>query len=261
MILNHDQNFELGGYSLSGISDVTFSANFGVDKVLSLGGKNFGFSKRGASVGTLDFSRQLIYDDPVFLYTGESCCSGQFSYNGINYKYESGYLNSYSISCSVGQVPTVNSSFGIYGEMKSGLSNNTIVSHPDIFVPSQKSIIISSDYGVSNRIESFNYSLEIPREAKYSVGPNLFPDEVIKNGPIDISASITFNVKGFSPLDLQNFVRYVSSPSFNIQVKNRELSQTLMSFPVYNACILSQEIQGTIDSPLKVSLNYGGYLE
>ena len=261
MILNYDQNFELGGYSLSGISDITFSADFSVDKILSLGSKNFGFAKRGASIGSLDFSRQLIYNDPVFFYTGESCCSGSFSYNGIAYKYESGYLNNYSVSCSVGQVPTVSAVFGIYGEMKSGASNNTAVSHPSIFVPSQKSIVISNDYGSSNRIESFSYSLDIPREARYSVGPSLFPDAVVKNGPINISASLTFNVKGFSPLDLQNFVRYVSSPSFSIEVKNRELSQTLMNFPVFNACISSQEVQGTVDSPLMVSLNYEGYLE
>lgn len=260
-ILNFDQSFRLGGYNLSGVSDITFNSEFSAQKILSLGNKNYGFARVGPAVGAVDFSRQLIYADPVLSYTGDSCCSGVFSYGGVSYGFESGYLNSYSVSCSVGQVPSVSATIGVYGEMKSGAANHTGVTHPDIFVPSQKSIQISSDYGSSNRIESFNYSLEIAREPKYSVGPNLFPDAVIKNGPINISASATFGVGGFSALDLQNFVRYVSAPTFNIVIKNRDLSQTLMTLPVSNAQIISQQVEGTVDSPLKITLNYQGYLE
>lgn len=260
-ILNYNQSFRLDGYDLSGISDITLNSEFSAQRILSLGNKNYGFAKVGPSIGTVDFSRQLIYADPVLNYTGDFCCSGVFSYKGISYGFESGYLNSYSVSCSVGQVPSVSAIIGVYGEMKSGAANHTGVTHPDIFVPSQKSIQISNSYGSSNRIESFNYSLEASREPKYSVGSNLFPDSVVRNGPIVISASATFSVGGFSPLDLQHFVRYVSSPDFNIVIKNRDLSETLMTLPVSNSQIVSQEIQGTVDSPLKVTLNYQGYLE
>ena len=260
-ILNYDQSFRLGGYDLSGISDLSLNTEFAVQKIVSLGNKNYGFAKVGPSVGTVDFSRQLIYADPVLNYTGASCCSGVFSYGGTSYGFESGYLNSYSVSCSVGQVPNVSAVIGVYGEMKSGAASHTGVAHPSIFVPSQRSIQISNSYGSSNRIESFDYSLEISREPKYSVGSSLFPDAVVKNGPINISASATFSVGGFSPLDLQNFVRYVSAPTFSIEIKNRDLSQTLMTLPVSNAQIVSQQIQGTVDSPLKITLNYEGYLE
>ncbi len=260
-VLNYDQSFRLGGYDLSGISDITLNSEFSAQKILSLGNKNYGFARIGPSIGVVDFSRQLIYADPVLGYTGDLCCSGVFSYGNVSYGFESGYLNSYSVSCSVGQVPNVSAVIGVYGEMKTGAANHSKVTHPDIFVPSQKSIQISNNYGSSNRIESFDYSLEIPREPKYSVGSNLFPDAVVKNGPINVSASATFGIGGFSPLDLQNFVRYVSLPTFNIVIKNRDLSQTLMTLPVSNAQIVSQEIQGTVDSPLKITLNYQGYLE
>lgn len=260
-ILNYDQSFRLDGYDLSGISDLTLNTEFSVQKIVSLGSKNYGFAKVGPSVGTVDFSRQLIYADPILNYTGDSCCSGVFSYGGISYGFESGYLNSYSVTCSIGQVPNVSAVIGVYGEMKSGAANHTGMTHPSIFVPSQKSIQISNSYGSSNRIESFNYSLEISREPKYSVGPSLFPNAIVRNGPINISASATFSVGGFSPIDLQDFVRYVSAPTFNISIKNRDLSQTLMTLPVSNAQIISQQIQGTVDSPLKITINYGGYLE
>ena len=260
-ILNYDQSFRFNGYSLSGISDLSFSAEMGVSLVPSLGNKSFGFSKAGPSVGVVDFSRQLIYADPVLQCTGASACSGVFSYGSVEYGFSSGYLTEYSVSCGVGQVPSVSSSITVYGEMKTGASSHTGITHPDIFVPSQRSIILTNDYNSSNRVKSFDYSLSMVRDPRYSVGGGLFPSAVVSILPISVAASATFDVAGFSPLDLQNFVRGISAPNFIIQIKNRDLSQTLMTLPVSNAQILSQEIQGTVDSPLTLTLNYGGYLE
>lgn len=261
MILNYDQRFSFCGQNLSGLSDLTFSSNLGVGFVSSLGKKSFGFNKVAPSVGTVDFSRSLIYSDPVLNYTGENPCSGRFSYGSVDYGFESGYLTNYSVSCSVGQIPTVSSAIAVYGEMKEGAAEQEFLAHPDIFIPSPKSISVSHGFASSNRVKSFDYSISIPRLPKYSIGGGLFPDQVVCPLPLPISASVTFDVNGFTPLDLQNFVRQISSPSFIISISNRELSQTLMTLPVHNAQILSQETQGTVDAPLSLSLSYGGFLE
>lgn len=260
-ILNYDQGFSFCGQNLSGISDVTLKADFGIGYTPTLGSNTFGFHKTGPSIGGVDFSRSLIYNDPVIAYTGDLACSGQFSYGGTNYGFESGYLTNYAINCSVGQVPNVTSAISVFGEMKTGVANQTFVAHPDIFVPSQKSIIISNDYGNSNRITSFQWSISIPRQPKYTLESSLLPESVFSPTPLQISASATFGIVGFSPLDIQQFVRYIYSPNFTIIIKNRDLSQTLMTLPVNNAQILNQQIQGTVDSPLTLTLQYAGYLE
>lgn len=259
--LNYDQNFNFCGQNLSGISDLTFVSNFGVGLTTSLGNRHFGFAKVEPAAGSVEFSRSLIYADPVLAYTGDSACSGQFSYNGTSYGFESGYLTNYSVNCSVGQIPSVSSSFQVFGEMKSGAANQTFVAHPDIFVPSPKSITVSNDYSSSNRVTSFDYSVSCPRLPKRSVGEGLFPVKVFQQLPLRVSSSVTFNVRGFSSLDLQHFVRQISSPSFNIEIKNRTLSEALMVLPVQNAQITNQQLQGTVDSPLSVVLSYEGYLE
>jgi hypothetical protein len=260
-VLNYDQSFLVNGYSLSGISSINLDTDFGVSFVQTLGKKNFGHNKINPSVGKVSLSRSLIYADPVLSFTGDSCFSGVFSYGSNQYGFESGYLSDYSVSCSVGQVASVSCGFSVYGEMKSGAAVQTGVSHPGIFVPSPRSIQISNDYGNSNRIKSFDYSLSIPRKARYSVGPNLFPDSVESNGSITISASANFDVGGFSFLDLNNFVRYVSAPNFTIYIKNRDLSQTLMTLPVSNAQIVGQQIESSVDAPLSITLQYQGYIE
>jgi len=260
-ISNYDQSFRLNGYDLSGISSIGFETDFSIGLLQTLGRKNFGHTKISPSVGRVNLTRSLVYADPVIGFTGESCFSGVFSYGANSYGFESGYLNSYSVSCSVGQVASVSCGFTAYGEMKSGVANHTGMTHPDIVVPSPRSMQISNDYGDSNRINSFDYSLDVPRKARYSIGPNLFPDSVETNGSISISASATFDVGGFSALDLNHFVRYVSAPNFTINIKNRDLTQTLMTLPVSNASIVSQSIEGTVDAPLSVTLQYQGYIE
>lgn len=261
VILNYDQQFSFCGQNLSGVSDITFKSDFGVGYTPTLGTKSFGFHKTGPSVGSVDFSRSLIYADPVLQYTGNSVCSGSLSCNGISYNFESGYLTSYAISCSVGQVPNVSAAISVFGEMKSGANNQTFAPHSDVFIPSPRSISISNSYGQVNRIKSFDWSVAIPRQPKYSIGPNLFPDEVFSPTPLQIVANATFNVSGFSPLDLHQFVRHIDAPTFTINIRNRDLSQNLMTLPVNNAQIISQQVQGTVDSPLSITIQYAGYLE
>ena len=260
MFLNYDQSFLFCGQKLSGLSDLTFESDFGVGFLTTLGNKQFGFQKTQPSVGRVDFSRSLIYNDPVLAYTGNSPCSGMFSYGGINNGFESGYLDRYSVSCSVGQVPNVSASISVYGEMKSGAAIQTETAHPEIFIPSPKSITVLNDYVSSNRANSIQWSVECPRKVRYTIGDNLFPT-VEHLSPLKISAEISFDVVGFSALDLQNFARYISAPNFSVTIKNRDLSQTLMTLPVPNAQIVGQTIQGTVDSPLSLVLNYEGYLE
>jgi hypothetical protein len=261
MILNYNQEFLFCGQKLSGLSDLTFSSDFGLESFSSLGARQFGFGKAKPSVGQVEFSRSLIYNDPVLGYTGNSPCSGVFSYGEISNGFESGYLGGYSVSCSVGQVPSVSATVSVYGEMKSGVASQSEVSHPDVFIPSPKSITVTSDYSSTNRVKSFQWRVECPRRPRYSIGTNLFPDSVEQLFPLRISANIEYDVRGFSFLDLQNFARTVSAPSFSVTIKNRELSQTIMSFPIENAQIVNQQIQGTVDSPLSLGLSYEGYLE
>lgn len=259
-MMNYDASFVLNGYPLSGISDVTFSSENSLEVFKTLGARNFGFSKAGPSVGEVDFSRSLIYQDPVLSLTGDSACSGSFSSSSFNYAFYSGYLTDYSVSCSVGQVPTVGTKIKIFGEMKNSADTLPVVTHPDIFVPSPKSISVSTEHSSTNRVQSFDCSFAVNREPKYSVN-TLFPDAVVRNGPIDISASVTYNIKNFSPIDLQKFVREISAPSFIISIKDRTLTQTVASFSIQNAHILSHSLQGTVDSPLSLTVNYGGFYE
>ena len=259
-ILNYDLSFRLGGYDLSGVSSIGLASDFGVGFIPTLGNKSFGMTKVSPSKSSLSMNRSLIYDDPVLGYTGDSPCSGIFTRNSISYGFSSGFLTNYSISCSVGQVPSTSTSFSIYGKIQSGLSQQNLATHPEIFIPSPKSIVISNDFASSNRAIGFDYSLEIPRKPIYSVN-SIYPDFVLVNGPRKISASITYEIKGFLPLEVDYFVSQLSTPNFSVNIKNRALTSTISSFQVYNAQIISQKIDSNADTPQTLTLEYEGFLD
>lgn len=259
-VLNYDLSFSLGGYNLSGISSLDLNSDFGVGFIPTIGNRHFGMTKVSPAQCSLSMNRSLIYSDPVLGYTGDLPCSGIFTKNGIKYGFSSGYLENYAISCSVGQIPSSSSSFSIFGRIQSGLAEQASVPHPEIFIPSPKSIFVSNDFAETNRVVGFDYSINIPRKAAYSVN-SIDPNYVFVNGPRKISASISYDVGGFLPMDIDFFVSKIFAPSFNVIINNRASPSVVSSFRVENAQIISQQINSSADSPQTLNLEYEGYLD
>ena len=259
-ILGHNQSFRVDGYDLSGVSDVSFSTNYGKSFTPVLGRPNFGFTQTSPPESVVSFSRSLIYADPIFNHTGDSSFSGSFAYNGNVYGFSSGYLTSYSVSASVGQVPSVSASVQIFGELTSGFATQAQENHPSLFVPSPRSISVTSDFGSSDKVTSFNYSISPNRLPQYSINGGLFPDFVGLVDPVRIEGSLTVNLSSQTPKDAMAYLREVFAPQFVIIIKDRMLQNTLMTLPVSNAEIVSSDLSATTDSPLNLNISYQGYL-
>ena len=134
------------GYSNSS----NISAPLGTTRGLTLVG--------GATSQTVSFSRNLIYQDPIYDFRRDSeVMAGSFNYNNnTSYGFNSGYLSSYSVNCAVGAIPKVNASFIVYDEMRSGV-NATGTANTNIYIPSQGSITATCDNSSSNRVIGFDY--------------------------------------------------------------------------------------------------------
>ena len=92
----------------------------------------------GATTQQLSITRNLIYDDPVLNFTGESNISGSINYNNNNNGFRSGYLTDYLVSCAVGAIPKVTTNITIYDELVSGTKNASgSVAAPSIYIPNQ----------------------------------------------------------------------------------------------------------------------------
>ena len=266
--LNYECRFFIEGVplnkytELSGINslDIGYQNSSSINK--PLGSVRGVTTVAGSTSQNVSFSRSLIYDDPVLGFTGESeAMRGRFNYknNNINYGFESGYLQSYSVNCAVGSIPKVNASFVVYDEMRSGLPvPQGNLSPLSIDVPSQGSMTATCDNSATNRVLGFDYSLSIKKIPYYTIGSET-PVEVKHINPIEYTAAVQIDVddiflaSGFSFFEEGRSDKNVS---FSVQGRN---GTTLQTLTVPNASLVSEQLNASADGSVRLTLNYIGH--
>ena len=263
--LNYDCHFFIAGADgspsareLSGVQSLDMGYSNSSNIAKPLGSVRGVTTVGGATSQTVSFSRNLIYEDPILAFTGESeAMKGSFNYkNNTSYGFNSGYLTSYSVNCAVGSIPKVNTSFVVYDEMKSGVNATGSVPTP-IYIPSQGSISATCDNSTSNRIIGFDYSLTTNKIPYYTIGSET-PVEVKHINPIEYSASVqmevddTFLKSGLNFLD----AREDKTVSFLLLSKEGDGIQQL-SIP--NASLVSEQLSSSSDGSVRLTLNYIGH--
>jgi len=196
-ITNYENTFYLGGTALSGVLSVDGSYNIDYKPINVIGQ---GFTKQVvASIPTaqLSLSRYLVNNDPVLSLTGQQRnfsavpIDGGLYYKNKYFAFENGYLNSIGISCSVGEIPQIQSSFDVYGNIGPNFNPSGNNYAGSVFVPQVKNITIACRNSSTNRVKDFNIDFNNKNLAIYALRANdsNLPVEVNQVGPIEVTTS------------------------------------------------------------------------
>lgn len=259
-ILNAEQSFSINGQKLSGVSSVSLGYTNPLENGPVLGDASFGFFMNGPIESVVEFSRSLIYSDPILNFTGDSSFSGNFSYGGKSYSFESGYLTNYAVSCSVGDVPQVNARVSVWCGLNSGNSVPTSQVDDGLFIPSPRSIVVSGMDFSSNRVRSVNYSIDIARQPIYSLEGGRKAESVNFISPLNVSASVEMEIGDSNMRNSYAYAESFSADNVSILIKDRSLSNTVANFSVPNAQLLGETIQSSADGQPVKNLTFGGFL-
>ena len=264
--LNYDCHFFIAGADgspsareLSGVQSLDMGYSNSSNIAKPLGSVRGVTTVGGATSQTVSFSRNLIYEDPILDFTGESeAMKGSFNYkNNTSYGFNSGYLTSYSVNCAVGSVPKVNSSFVVYDEMKSGINASGTTQTP-IDIPSQGSITATCDHSTTNRVLGFDYSLSVKKIPYYTIGSET-PVEVKHVNPIEYSASVQIDVDDiFLASGFSFFEEGRSDKTLSFSVKGRD-GTNLQTLSIPKASLVSEQINASADGSVRLTLNYIGH--
>lgn len=295
-ITNYENTFYLNGMALSGISNVDGSYNIDY-KPINVMGK--GFVKQILNqipTAELSIQRYLVNSDPVLNLTGDGTnytaktCAGGLNYKGKYFSFDQGYLNSYSINCSVGEVPQINSKFNIYGNIGPVSDPSGNINAGSVFVPQVKTIILSCRNSTTNRVKDFSIDFNCPKTPIYGLASSnaQFPIEVHNVFPIEVTTVFTLEIDDYETKELFDDLSSSPNTSFNIKVSglalvnfpletynsltlttynNTELTAftklqatEIFNFSNTNAIILSEEINSSADDVMSVKLSYKTYL-
>jgi len=261
-ILNYENQFFLNSTTISGLLSVNGSYNINYAPIKTIG---VGYNKQViAEVPVANFSinKYLLYNDPFLPFTGENrnktakSFKGSINYNGKKLGFLSGYLNSFSLSCSVGEIPSTTADIIVYGDLGPSYNASGNFKPPELSVPQVKDIVLTCSGSSSNRITSFDYSINCPKQPIYTlnqsgisfsgpIGPvapvsNFIPSEVLLNLPIEIDASFNLEVDDYEAKNLYDQLNNDNDASFSISI---------------NGTVFKDDFLSVGDSPLFVNDN------
>lgn len=258
-VSNYDQSIIVNGYRLSGVQDINGSYNIQKTPINILGAGHVTSLLNSPVEGNFSFSRNMISEDPLLNLTGDSEFSGVIEYLGNSFGFSGGYLTSYSVSCGIGEIPTINTDISVFGDIGSGISHTQTETHPAIYIPNQGSISINCDGSESNRVTNFEYSINMRRNPIYTVG-SIYPAEVCLIKPLEITANFTLSIDDYDSKRVLDAILSPETSNIQVQIKSADLSQTIATYNLNNASLLSESISSNTEDETSVNLSYQGYV-
>ena len=249
--LNYENYFFLNNSTISGIISVDggYSINYAPIKTIGVG-----YNKQViAEVPVANFSinKYLLYNEPFLNFTGENLnrnaigFQGSLNYNNKKFGFLSGYLNSFGLSCSVGQIPTTKSDIIVYGDVGPNYDASGDLKAPYISVPQVKDINLTCSGSSTNRITDFTYNINCTKRPIYILNqsgysysgptgpteprPNYIPYEVLLNLPIEIDASFTLEVDDYASKLLYSQLDNDTDASFSISINGTVFADEVLA--------------------------------
>lgn len=299
-ILNYENTFFLRGTALSGVISVDGSYNIDYKPINVIGQ---GFTKQvvaSVPVAELSLSRYLVNNDPVLILTGEKNnfsavpVDGGLFYKNKYFAFQNGYLKSVGIKCSVGDIPQIESSFDIFGNIGPNFDPSGNGFAGSVFVPQVKNITITCRNSTTNRVKDFSINFTKNNLPIYALlaSNSQIPVEVNTVGPIEVDTSFTLDVDDYQTKQLFDDLNSNGITSFTINVNGTILndlpltdhngvalqainssvltdlfsflkiedSVPLFNFTNSNAIIQSEQVSSSADDVLGVKLSYKTYL-
>jgi len=257
--LNYEQKLFISGIEIPGVTNIDGGYQI-EEEPINILGKGFKYSMRqGPLVGNFNVSKYYIGEETLLNYTGDNPINGSINYGDQSFGFEEGYLTEYSLSFGIGQIPTANASFVVYGDIGDGINDQSDEPHPDIQIPNQGSIEINISDFSSNRVSDFSYTMRMNRSPIYAIGS---PFAVKVHQIFPIIQECKFNLEVFD-YEITTIKKYLESPiaqDVAITIKNPISESTIQTFSLNDARLLGQEINSNADDVLTIGLTYNAYI-
>lgn len=254
---NYENKFFIDGKQIIGVEsiDINYSNSASVNKIL---GSTKGLTTIGSTAQQkISVTRNLLYNDTILSYTGALNISGGIDYNDASYRFNSGYLDEYMVSCAVGSIPKVTTNITVYDEMKTGIKFTNSNSTPTILIPNQGSISVTCDNSTTNRVIGFDYAVKSFRKPIYTIG-SLLPSEIISLPILEYASSIQIDVDEAFLQSGLSFLRNRENKSVSFAINGRTGS-LIQALTIPNASLVSESLSSTADGGVKLTLNYIGH--
>ena len=170
-------------------------------------------------------------------------------------------MTNYSASCSVGDIAEITTDFIVYENMGGGVEEAILPSQntDNIYVANAGSIIINANEGSTNRIMSFEYSVNCERIPFFVLGSR-DPSDVILKKPSIAELTLTLEIDDYESSDIQTLLCTPNTQNLQIDLKNCNQTEVIESFIMPNARLISTNYSSSIDDYATIEMLFRSFL-
>jgi len=257
-----DQQVFINGQELKGVQAFDGSWSVPNNNMLAAGYEFVGSEIEGELVGEVNVSRNIVTGhDPI---TGimHDTVSGYLLYGpdqskNNSFNFNNGYINSYSSSCSIGEIATCDFSLTAYGNIGSGIITDTSYDEITPVVATANSMTLNTSFGSTNAIQSYNLDFSLDTRPIYKMGDMFVPSKFEVSTPITVSTSFDIFANEYKIKNLIDAIcsnDFIENISFSLNQKCNSIP--IRTFTLNNAKLVSSSISASIGDNLSVSLSF-----
>ena len=270
-----EQHFFLNSVEVAGIQnlDIDYTQPVAPIKHIGCGGHYFTLPA-GRFGGQASVTSLLISNDPFINLTGNSGVNGYVvkTYAGTtqNFSFVSGYMSSYTINCSIGQIPQINATFDIYGEVGKVDSSdaarigadftaiNAYVPNIPLKIAASNSITLNMSDFNTNRVQSFNLGITCARNPVYILG-NRYPSRVEIEYPMQVSLDFAMDLNDYNARKASLFPLRDTKNGISLTFNNIVDNTPILSFAFTGMTFAGESHRSNVNNSVSVVTKYVGY--
>lgn len=259
-VIYDSQNVYIEGERLRGVQSCVGSWSAPEAYVNSIG-------YEGGFVGTAineSLSAQIEIDriimspyDPITSILNRVNISGEIGSNVNSFAFNEAFVDSYSCSCSIGELPSISCSLTAYGDSGGGAPKLKRSSEKDdkILVATPGSLELDVFGHNSNLIQSFDLSVSINREPFNVIGQPK-PAHYITSFPIEVDCQFVLIVQDYESSNLSNFICSPRKQDLNLVFRDCSNGDEIRRFFIPQARLVDYNQSAGIGDSLEATFVY-----
>jgi hypothetical protein len=255
-----EEKIVFNGTLLTGIQNISFSQNVSEEPVEMLGNDFVTTEISGPTTFSASVSKLLLNTDFLRTLTGSTTINGQFEY-GENYlDFNSGVLGGYTLNASIGEIPSIEFSFEIFGDVSGANSATSSTAETSaIQEVSQTGIQVTFDKQSTNAVQSFSFTENYTYETIYGLNITGRPSEIKLIGPVEQEVSIAMEVDDNEIEDGFSFLNDTKNRNRTIKLDLYLDDGTLQTFSLESGHFVNQSYSAGAGDTVISNLTYRGY--
>jgi hypothetical protein len=261
-------DFYLNQKQIHGVQDIQCSYKIPVDHNKFIGMSSSTHTPQGARIGSLSVNSLLTTSNDFLALTGDVANYGFITKkanpsSNILFGFQGCYLNSYSCSAQIDEVPMVRASFDIFNDAGTIPSSGAFNSSSAVSLVNSNTIDIGISDFATNRVSSFNLTINTPRYPVYYIGSQT-PFSVTTDYPIGVECDFTISQDSYTLQKLSTLSFDLKSAN-NFYINTKDFNGNAVNFNFANALSyfidVSEDFSASVNSAVEVVVKYKGFFK